>query len=323
MILLLYSVDPQMARHIAMKSIRKDFPKRDELNYVSFNMTVTRLNELADECQFLPLGTERKCILASNCLFLAKTKTKYKLDKDDSPDRLLGYLKNPNSFIDLYLLVPAEAVDEKNPLIKAIMNTGQIKGIPLPKPQEWIDYANKYLNAKGCPIDYDAAKELVTRVDGDYGRFINELDKLVSYASGEKISLKAIKMLVAPKVEEDTFAMSNALTGGNVAKAMSIYKDLKNHSVDEIRLINTLASQFIFMDEVRYLDDRGSSSYDIARELGTSPKRVEVTLRNLYGTKAESISRILEELYQTEKDILTGKVSPEFGFSRFLANYHF
>ena len=321
MILVLYSPDPQMARHIAMKSIKKDFPVRDEFNYISLNMAVTTLNELADECAFLPLGTERKCILASDCAFLAKSKTKYKYQKDDGPDKLLEYCSSPNAFIDLYMLVHAEDVDEKSPILKAVVKTGSVKGIPMPKPEEWVAYATKYLSSRGCPIDPDAARELVSRVDSDYGRFISDLEKLACYANGEPVRLAAVKMLVTPKVEEDTFAMSNALTRGDVASAMSIYKDLKSHSVDEIRLINQLANQFTFMDEVRYLDAKGASSYDIAKELGTSPKRVEVTVRNLYRVKPDSLPRILEELYLAEKAILMGQVTPEFAFQRFLANY--
>ena len=320
MITVLYSIDAAMARHVAMKAIRKDFPSRDEFNYVSFNMAVTKLNDLADECEFLPLGTERKCVLASGCAFLSKSRVK--LAKDDGTEKLLRYLENPNEFIDLYLLVEAEAVDEKNPLVKAVMKTGTIKGIPMPKPEEWIEYANRYFAAKGCSIAPDAAKEFVSRVDNDYGRFLNDLAKLAAYANGEEIRLEAVKNLIAPKVEEDTFAMSNALTRGDVAKAMAIYQDLKSFSVEEIRLINILANQFSFMDEVRYLDAKGAGSGEIARELGTSPKRVEVTLRNLYRVKPDSLPRILDELYECEKAILTGTCTPEFAFSRFLANYH-
>lgn len=321
MILLLYSNDPAMARHIAMKSIKKDFPLRDEFNYVSMNMATTRLNDLADECAYLPLGTERKCVLAFDCAFLAKTKGKYKYQSDDGPDKLLQYCQNPNAFIDLYLLVHSEAIDDKNPIVKAVVNTGSVKGIPIPKPEEWVTYATKYLAAKGAPIDADAARELVKRDDGDYGRFINDLQKLEAYANGEPITLKAVTMLITPKVEENTFAMSNALTRGDVAKAIEIYNDLKSHSVDEISLINSLAIQFTFMDMVRYLDAKGTPSGQIASELFTSPKRVEVTLRNLYRIKPDSLPRILDELYECEKSILTGNVAPDFAFQRFLANY--
>ena len=48
----------------AKKMIAKDFPTRDETNYVSLNMAVTPIKELAEECEFLPLGADRKCVLA-------------------------------------------------------------------------------------------------------------------------------------------------------------------------------------------------------------------------------------------------------------------
>ena len=321
MILLLYSVDPQMARHIADKSIRKDFPVKDECNYVSLNMAVTPVNELAEECSFLPLGTERKCVLASNCLFLAKSKTKYKYASGDGPEKLLEYCRNPNAFIDLYLLCPAESVDEKNEIVKAIATTGSVKGIPLPKPAEWIEYAKKYCSAKGSPIDYEAAQELVFRVDNDYGRFLNEMDKLLAYANGEPITKAIVTRMVPPKEEDDIFQMSNALARNDVSKAFAVYKDLKAHSMDEIRIINILTNQFVFMDEVRFLSARGSSAMDIAQELGANPKRVEITMRGLYQVKSDGITKILEELYKTEKSILSGEADPSFAFTRFLANY--
>ncbi len=321
MITVLYSLDPMMARHIAMKAIRKDYPERDEFNYVRFNMAETTLNGLADECNFLPLGTDKKCILASDCAFLAKTKTKYKFQEGDSIDRLLAYCKSPSAYIDLFLLVHSDSVDEKNPLIKAISVTGAVKGIPIPKEEEWIEYASRYFRAKGESIDPDAAKELVKRVDGNYGRFVSELDKLNSYANGENIRLDSIKILVSPKEEDDAFALSNALVRNEVKKAMRIYRDLKAHSTEEVRLTNMLASQFVFLDEVRYLDAKGLSSNQIASELGTSPKRVEVSLRNMYRIKPEVFPRILDELYECQKSILTGQCDGEFAFMRFLANF--
>ena len=320
MISVLYSNDAMMPRYKALKAIRKDFPERDEFNYVRFNMSETTLNELADECNFIPLGTERKCILASDCAFLAKSKTKYKFAEGDSFDRLLSYCRSPSAFIDLYMLVRGEA-DPKNPIIQAVMTTGSVKEVVLPQEAELVTYAQRYFSAKGAGIEDDAAKELCRRVGGDYGRFVSELEKLLCYANGEKVRLEAVKLLVAPLEEDDAFALSNALVAGNAKKAMSIYRDLKAHTVEEVRLTNMLANQFVFLDEVRYLDAKGLSSSQIASELGTSPKRVEVSLRNMYRIKPEVFPRILEELYRCQKSILTGESDGEFAFTRFLANF--
>lgn len=320
MITVLYSSDPMMARYAALVSIHKAFPERDEFNYIRFNMAETTLNELADECNFLPLGTDRKCILASDCAFLAKSKTKYKFAEGDSISRLLEYCKSPSAFVDLYLLVKGE-IDPKNELVKAIQVTGSVKEVVVPSEEELAEKANRYFSTKGGGIEPEAARELAKRVGSDYGRFINELPKLLNYANGERVRLDSVKLLVAPKEEDDTFALSNALVKGDAKKAIKIYRDLKTHGVEEVRLINMLANQFVFLDEVRYLDAKGLSSYQIGTELATSPKRVEVSLRNIYRIKEHVFPRILDELYETEKAILTGKADGEFAFMRFLANF--
>ncbi len=318
MIVVLFSNDSEMVRTRALKMIKADFPTRDETNYVNLNMTVSSVRELAEECEMLSLGAERKCVVGQNCFFLSKSKTKAKLAKDDSIEPLLAYCKNPNAFVDLYLLVYGE-VDPKNEIIKAISATGSIKEIPIPKAEDWIEYAKKTFREEG--IEEAAASEIVKRVGNDYGRFIGELSKLKNYANGERLTLKAVQMLVAPKLEDDAFKMSNHLLKGQIEEATRIYQNLKVYGTDEIRLINMLASQFRFLDMVRFLDARGLSSSQIASTLGEKPIRVDIGLRNLYAMRPDSLPRIMEDLYVCQKRILTGEADERFAFELFLATF--
>ncbi len=321
MVTIVFSKEPMLAKQAVARIIKKDYPTRDDFNYISFNMAVTPCDEIAFEAETLPLGYDRKAIVAEDCDFLAKRKTKYKFLKGDSLDKLAAYCANPNEGIDLYLLVYCETLDLKNPVVAEVKNKGAIKEVKPPEPGEWLPYLNRFFAAKGTSIDPDAAKEFLRRVDGDYARFVSEARKLLAYANGEPVRLKAVEMLVSQKLEDDAFKMSNALTQGNPGKALAIYRDLKVKGTEEIRLINMLASQFRFMDEVAFLDAKGMSSRAIAGELGGKPFRVEMTLRGLYGVEANDLARIQEELYQLEKDILTGQVDARFALERFLANF--
>ncbi|HAS56528.1 MAG TPA: DNA polymerase III subunit delta [Firmicutes bacterium] len=322
MVILYYSIDSKMASSLGRKLSFKLEPNRNECNYSSFNMAMTSLNELYEECVFMPLGYEKKTILADGCYFLAKTKSKPKLLPLDSYDKMLSYLNNPSEQVNLILTCQAEKLDEKNPLVVAIKKVGTIKEITLPKMNEYLDYMNRYFSSFGCLISSDAAKELINRIGDDYGRFLNEIDKLSSYANGENISLSDVKRLVSPKEEDDAFSLSNALIRGDIKKALEIYRQLKIISVDEVRLIGMLSSQFRFMDMVLYLDNKGLSSSSIARELSSSPFRVDITLRNLYGVKKETLANVSELLYKADKDILSGRCSGQFAFERFLANFN-
>lgn len=321
MVILYYSTDAQMAYSKGKKHAHKLEPKRNEFNFVSLNMAVTTLNTLYEECEMIPLGFESKTILADGCYFFAKTKTKPKLLPDDSYDKMSSYLSNPNMQVNLIFTCQAEKIDEKNPLVSLIKKVGVIKEVTLPKPNEYQAYMERYFSSRGCSIANDAANELINRVGSDYGRFMQEIDKLASYANGEQISLINVEKLVAGKDEDDVFALSNALIRGDIKKSITIYRQLKLTSIDEVPLIGMLASQFRFMDMVSFLDNRGLDSNAIARELKASPYRVEITLRNLYRAKKGDVARVIEMLYQADKDILCGRCSGPYAFERFLANY--
>ncbi len=321
MVILYYSTDAQMAYSMGKKHAHKLEPKRNEFNFVSLNMAVTTLNTLYEECEMIPLGFESKTILADGCYFFAKTKTKPKLLPDDSYDKMSSYLSNPNMQVNLIFTCQAEKIDEKNPLVSLIKKVGVIKEVTLPKPNEYQAYMERYFSSRGCSIANDAANELINRVGSDYGRFMQEIDKLASYANGEQISLANVEKLVAGKDEDDVFALSNALIRGDIKKSITIYRQLKLTSIDEVPLIGMLASQFRFMDMVSFLDNRGLDSNATARELKASPYRVEITLRNLYRAKKGDVARVIEMLYQADKDILSGRCSGPYAFERFLANY--
>ncbi len=318
MIKLYLSAQARLALDMAKRFLNKNYPERDETNFASFNMAVTTVKELAEECESLSLFAERKAILALDCFFLGKGK--YKLLAEDSLDPLLRYLQNPNPNVDLILLVYGE-LDPKSELVKAIKENGEVKEIKDPSDEELILNAKQRLAKAGGEFLPGAAEELISRIGGDYARYCNEFEKILIYANGGKISKEEVKALVAPKLEDDTFAMSNALLKGNVALAFSIYHDLKVVKTEEVMLLSMLAKSFQFMEEVSYLSNQGLSSSGIASQLKANPYRVKITLNNLYSVDERKLPLILEQIYQTSLSILSGKEESQFAFERFLANY--
>lgn len=323
MITLICSPETQLAKRACDRIVKKTLPERNEWNYISFNMAVTRLKELADECESLPFMDEKKVVVADDCAFLAKTKTKYKYASDDVPEALRNYIDHPNEVVDLYLLVYSDTLDEKNPIVDILKMRNAIKEVAVPKPEEWMAYANKFLSARQVSIDSNALTELVARSSGDYGIFVNELEKYACFAlQGGTIHLRDVEALTAPKLEENAYQISNALMKNDVARAMAIYHDLKVFGVEEVPLIGMLAGQFRFLEQVYFLDGKGLPVKMIADELKAKPFRVEMALRNLYRVPMGALERITEELYEADKAILTGKMQPRFAFERFLANFN-
>lgn len=321
MIYVYFNEQDVLVKRVVNKYVSKSLPNKNDFNYVKLFYPEATISEIVDECYNLPLGEDKKIIVVDNASFLTGEKGKKK-KKSEKLDELISYCKNPDMSVDLILMVYSSSILESSELVKVIKNTGTIKEVITPTEADWKNEIRRYFSLNHIEIDDDAVEELSRRIEGDYSRFSNETKKLASYSNGEKITLNIVRMLVAGTVETDVFSLSNALVRGNKKAALKIYNDLKIHNTDEVTLIGILANQFKFMDQVNYLSNRGMTNKQIANELKCNERRVQVTLAtSLRGTNSNAIKRALDELYETSKAILTGKVNSSYAFKTFILNF--
>lgn len=322
MIYVVYASQSKMIKDGLKKLLDKEIPEQDPMNTIFMDMGNRRLYELYDEASYLPLGYDKKAVVAENFYYLAKSKTKAKIAKDDDVEGILSYFEMPMDEITVFLLVYADALDEKSEMYAALTKGGA-KFIPvLPFTDEkWDSYIPKYFENRGSYIYGDAAQLLKERIQGDYSTFVNEATKLMTYCGDDPITLKIVQELVPVPLEDDVYALSNALCHGEIGKAISIYKDLKIKSTDPITLIRLLATQFRFLNQIAYLRDRRYSIDDMMRELNCKYGRVKMSLTNLRYIDSDQIADILEDLYRCELDIFTGKIDQDIAFQMLLANF--
>ncbi len=311
-----------MVKGALKKLMQTSCPNPDAMNYVSFDLGVTPLLDVANECLSLPLGYDKKTVVAENCFFLEKSRSKPKYLKGDDPKALLAYLQNPDPAIDLYLLVYNDALDERGDFFQALLADGaRINPVSEFSKEQWHDYIARFFEKRNVAIEPMAINEIQNRIAGDYARFLNEGQKLVAYSNGEKITKAVVESLVSEPLEDDAFRLSNALTRGDVKNAIRIYQDLRVFSAEPISLIHLLANQFRFLNEVRYLQSSGLGSSQISGALQCSSMRVSIALDNLRRMGEDSLNNALDGLYDCEVSILTGKCDPDMAFSLYLANF--
>jgi DNA polymerase III delta subunit len=294
----------------------------DELSYVTLDMGASSFLDLSNECESLSIGAAKKIVVAENCVFLAKTRTKIKTVAGDDDKPLLAFFESPDPSVDLYLLVYSDSVDEKGPYYQALLRGG-VKVSPVAEfsPQQWKDFIPKYFEKRGSPIESSAIGELMDRIRGDYSLFLSEAQKLLAYENGSSVTLEDVRLLVSSPLEDDAFHLSNALTKGDIKTALSIYRDLRTQSVDPISLIRLLGNQFRFMNEVAYLKSQNANASGIAATLKCSSYRVSVTLDNLRKIHDGSLNNALDGLYQCESSVMGGRMDQDLAFSLFLANF--
>ena len=304
---------PMIRKHLN-KILKERLGETDDFNVTKIDFEESSLDEIAYEASSLPLGYDKKAVVVDNCAFLTKD-----VEKADE-DKVLEMLKHSTNDIDIIFILRSEKIDNKGKIFNFIKENGQVLEFLNISKEEWPLYIRKFFKNKNVEITSEAINELSNRVDGDLTRFINEAEKLCLYKNS--ITIADVTLMVAKPLEDDAFQMSNALFRGENGVAISIYRDLKllgQKFVDA--LIPMLASQFRFISEVCFLDSRGLDKDDIASELGVSPVRVKIALKNSRNISRKQIANALDKLYNLDLQIKSGQIDRSYGLELFLINF--
>lgn len=322
MIQVLYCSEPKMLKRVLKKLVLSILPSKDDMNYVELDMAESKLIDLYNEAESLPLGYDKKVVVADNFFYLTKSKGKTKLQKNDDDEPLLEYFSSPNPYINLFLVVYADSLDEKSKFFKALkQGEAKFSQVGLLSEDEWKKYATSYFEKRGSSLDNDARDLLLSRTKGDYSLFLNESDKLLAYASKERVTKEIVETLSVSPLEEDVFQLSRALSKGDKGSALAIYKDLKIKNTSAVTLLNLLAKEYRFLNEVAILQKQGADAFTIARELIASPGRVNACLFTLRKLSTRKIGECQEMIYQSLLSIMQGKMGEELAFSLLINNF--
>ncbi len=323
MIQVLFSEQSKMIKSSLKKLLDAELQNRDEMNFVSLDMMETKLIDLYSEAESLPLGYDKKVVVAENFFYLAKSKTKPKIQKNDDMEPLLRHFRSPNPDITVFLLVYSDKLDEKSEFYKALKEGGASwKEIKPFSEEEWRAYADKFFSKKGYTIEPLAKTTLLSRISNDFSTFLNEANKLIAYADEETtITDEMVKKLVPAPMENDIFLLTKYLSRGDKGSALSLYKDLKKKSMSAVTLLNLLAKEYRFMHEVAIYSKNRYDAYSIARELGVSSWRVNSAMYSLRKTSLQRIEDGQEMIYDSLLSIMTGKCDEETAFTLLIANF--
>ena len=307
-----------------MKSIvKKSLKEIDPMNFVKFDGSLTLIQDIVDEANYIPLGYDFKAVIVDSPYFLLKEKSRNKIESDQDYDKLKNYLANPNPDCDLIFLANTSdsEIDKKNEMVQLIEKNGQVVTLSEPKQEQWTEVVKHYFQEKwqDVTIDSDAVNELARRTDGDYASLFNNGSKLALYT--DHIRFADVTMMVTRPLEENAFMLFNYLVDDKNMDAVTLYRDLKSNNVEPVTLISMIANQFRLLNRVSYLSRHGYAPEDIAKELNINPVRAKILRKNSFVISGSRINQTLEDLYQLDLQIKSGLVDRFYSFELFLINF--
>ncbi len=186
---------------------------------------------------------------------------------------IAAYLASPAPGTTLALV--AAELRKDGPLAKAVAGRGTllIWDVAARAVPKWIA---EQFTLHGTTAEPEACRLLADLVGDDLYELASEIDKLVTWASGEAITAADVEALVAPRAESPPWDLTDAWGARDVGGVLRATERMLDRTGDPVsktipRLLGSLTKHVRNARAIRRLDDEGVTSQEAASRLGLKP----------------------------------------------------
>lgn len=283
-------------------------------NTIKLNLEEVPVQDALLEASTVSIFDTSKMIICDNCKFLTGEK-KGNLNHDI--DSLSKYLNNPFKDVCLIFIVRSEKLDERKKIVKEIKKLSKVFECTKIENYNLNNFISNYIKEKGYIISNKDVNLIIERAGLNLANLINEVDKLLIYKDDEKnITSIDIENLICKNIEDNIFALTNAIMENKKEKIINIYQDLTIMGEDPIKLISTLANQFRLLLQVNLMKRNSYSDNEMISILGEHPYRIKLAKCSNFNEKL--LKEKIIKLAELDFKIKSGALDKNLGLELFL-----
>lgn len=306
---LIYGDDNGLVENQVTEIINK--LKIDKDNIVTYSLNNTSMEDIILEASMFSMFGTNKVIIVNdaNCF----------KDKVDNIEVLEEYFDKYNH--DNYLIFTLNGKpDTRKKVYKLMDKMGSV--IAVKNDRDYLyNYVNKYIIDNNYQMSSNNIIYFLSKVGSDINNIKNELDKLMIYKDNDHNILKEdIDEMVIVNIDDEIFALTDAVINGDISNSMRLYNFFINHNYEQVQIIALLGSQFHFLFQVKRLYNQGKYKDDIAKILEVHPYRVKLALGKIYSYSEELLLSYISKLADMDKNIKLGKIDKGLALELFLIN---
>lgn len=298
--------------------------KRDELvsafkqKFDPTGLNVDRKDAAILSPEELSAAVRTQPFLAPRRMLVVRGLLAKKGDMDAYAAALLGHAEH--LIVVLADPVASEAL-AKNALRKALVKTlpqGQLVEYLFPPltPAELRAWIRKEAGRAGALLAPPAIEALAQAVGADLWRMRGEIAKLAAWRHGETVQREDIVLLVEAHLEEDVFAMTDAVGSGDMRLAARTLRTQLDAGGEAFRMIGLVARQLRLLAAARAM---GNDANTLAARFGVHPYAAKKIMAQAAHLPPERITRMLSALRIADRSIKMGRAAPNDALQEFLA----
>lgn len=196
------------------------------------------------------------------------------------------------------------------PLWNALKKTKHAERFEKPSGVALVRWVESECQRLGAAIEPRAIERLVSKTGSDLWRLSNELAKLANYKAGQKIVAGDVEELVEGEMDENIFALTDALGSKRVDAALRLLEEQLDGGEHPIALLGRLDWQVRTLLAVKAASARMSDHRSIAQAIGVHPYVVQKSLRQVEGFSLTQLKQMMEDLSAIDARLKTSQGDP-------------
>lgn len=291
---------------------KKEVGQCDDMNTTQYDATQVSIDLILEDAETIPFFADKKVIIVNRANFLSASN-----DTEIDLHRLENYVTHPLDSTVLILSGSFAKMDTRKKIVKKISSLCEVHVCNKLDKNSLPSFVKEELHKRHIEITPSAFRLLCDRLPFDIGVIHHELDKLELYQ--KQIDEQVVRQLITRSLEEDVFAIVNAVVEKDIQRCFQIWDDLQILNKDPIYLIALIASQFHLLYQVKVQMMKGNTSQDaIVNCLNVHPYRVKLAISVCQRLTTDAILNVLDQLAELDQRIKAGRIDKNLGFEMFL-----
>ncbi len=273
--------------------------KKDDFNYVKYNLYDTSFNQIIEEALTMPFISEKKAIVVKNAFIF----TGEKVSKDIQPNN-----EQVNEFLEKYdgenfiiFEVYQNKLDERKKITKALKKTSKLAKVEQMSEQEIKNWIKNKLHENFKDIKQDALDLFIELTGINFNIVSQELEKIILFL-GERttINKKDVEEIINRSLEQNVFLLTEYIQKGEKYKAIQLIKDLIVMKEEPIKLLALITSNYRLYYQCKILSRKGYSGQQIAKTINVHPYRVKLALNQVKHYQLTHLLNIIDQCAETD-----------------------
>lgn len=260
-------------------------------------------DEILGRAKTLPMLAPRQVVIVEGAESVERLGDK---SRDEIVGALEKYFESPAPFT--VLVIEAAGLDGRLKFSKLLHEKALVVELTIGTESAAL-LAVQMAKDLGAEIDRDAAALLAEILNSSPARMRIELEKLVTYARGRRVTVADVEALVVAARKNTVWQLTDMLASRDRDAAFKFLDNLLREGEQPAGIVGALAWRYRKLIEARDLPAH-TNKFQAARQLGMGPDSAEATLRQAHRVSRADLLAGLVALAETDSQLKSANPNP-------------